>query len=122
MPEPHERLERAMQARRLHLRKNWREMAAAAHISYEALRSIRRGDYRPSEITAQDLDDAFRWEHGATLALLDGTGDPVPLDDAPREPTVAELAAELDRQRARNDELERRIAELEGRADRRPGA
>lgn len=117
MPEPHERLEEAMKARRLDLRMNWRELATAAHISYEALRSIRRGDYRPSDITARDLDDALKWQHGSVLGLLDNAAQPVPIAEpaAEREPTVAELRAEIEAERARREELERRIVEIERR-------
>lgn len=102
MPEPHERLEEAMKARRLDLRMNWRELAEAAHISYEALRSIRRGDYRPSDITARDLDDALQWERGGVLGLLDGTAEATPKKKpaAEREPSVGELADRLTRMEA----------------------
>ena len=41
---PHERLDEAMNQRRLELRLNWRQLADAAGISYTALRAIRRGD------------------------------------------------------------------------------
>lgn len=78
MSEPYERLDSAMNARRLDLRMNWREVSTAAGISYEALRGIRRGDYRPSELTARALDDALRWERGSVEAILAG-GDPMPI-------------------------------------------
>ncbi|MFJ2303805.1 MULTISPECIES: helix-turn-helix domain-containing protein [unclassified Streptomyces] len=72
MPEPHERLNEAMNQRRLALRMNWRELAQAAGISYEALRAIRRGDYRPTELTSRGLDEALRWEHGSVFSVLNG--------------------------------------------------
>ncbi|MFJ4515248.1 helix-turn-helix domain-containing protein [Streptomyces sp. NPDC088816] len=72
MPEPHERLNEAMNQRRLALRMNWRELAQAAGISYEALRAIRRGDYRPTELTSRGLDEALQWEHGSVFVVLNG--------------------------------------------------
>ncbi len=89
MSEPHERLNEAMNRRRLDLRMNWREVSTAAGVSYEALRSIRRGDYRPSEITARALDDALQWPHGTVEAVLEGAPPPA----TPRE-TAAEILAE----------------------------
>ncbi len=76
--EPSERLDQAMNARRLELRMNWRQVADAAHISYTALRAIRRGDYRPTELTAQALDAALQWRPGSVYAVLAG-GDAAPL-------------------------------------------
>ncbi|MDX3748693.1 hypothetical protein [Streptomyces sp. AK08-02] len=72
MPQPHERLDKAMSARRLELRLNWRELARDAQISYEALRAIRKGDYRPAELTARTLDEALQWAPGSVYAILDG--------------------------------------------------
>lgn len=93
MPRPHERLDRAMNERRLQLRPrlNWRQVAEAANISYTALRAIRRGAYRPAELTALALDEALQWGHGSVYALLDG-GEPMPLSleegDAAEDPRV----------------------------------
>lgn len=78
MPEPHERLDTAMNARRLELRMNWRDLAQAAEVSYEALRAIRKGDYRPTELRARALDEALQWVPGSVYAVLDG-GEPVTL-------------------------------------------
>lgn len=75
---PFERLDEAMNRRRLELRMNWRQLAEAADISYTALRAIRRGEYRPTELTAQALDEALQWEPGSVLAILDG-GDATPV-------------------------------------------
>ncbi|MDX2681066.1 helix-turn-helix domain-containing protein [Streptomyces sp. NY05-11A] len=86
-PEPHERLNAAMNERRLGLRMNWREVATAAGISYEALRAIRRGDYRPTELTARGLDEALQWRPGSTLSILDG-GVATPLEDAASTPSA----------------------------------
>lgn len=92
--EPFERLDEAMNRRRLTLRMNWRQVADAAEISYTALRAIRRGEYRPTELTAQALDHALQWAPGSVYAILDG-GDPTPLEaqaavQAPQEPQEAE--------------------------------
>lgn len=75
MPEPFERLDEAMGRRRLELRLNWRQMAERAGCSYTALRAIRRGEYRPAELTALGIDDALGWAHGSVYAILDG-GEP----------------------------------------------
>lgn len=88
MPLPHERLNAAMNERRLRLRMNWREVATAAGVSYEALRAIRRGDYRPTELTARGLDEALQWTPGSTLSILGG-GDPVPIEEASSATTEA---------------------------------
>lgn len=69
---PHARLEQEMNARRLELRMRWVDIARAAGISPEALRSIRRGDYRPTDLTAQAIDAALGWKRGSTHAVLDG--------------------------------------------------
>lgn len=82
MPRPHELLNEAMNQRRLELRMNWRQVAEEAGISYEALRAIRRGDYRPTELTARGLDGALRWTPSSVYAVLDG-GDPTPLEQQP---------------------------------------
>ncbi|MDQ0829502.1 hypothetical protein QF032_001346 [Streptomyces achromogenes] len=92
-PEPHERLDAAMSERRLELRLNWREVATMAGITYEALRGIRRGDYKPAELTARGLDDALQWVPGSVLAILQG-GHPRPAVEVNTEavqPDAAEL-------------------------------
>jgi DNA-binding XRE family transcriptional regulator len=96
MPEPHERLDEAMNRRRLELRMNWREVATAAEISYEALRSIRRGDYRPSELTAHALDRALNWKPGHGIEAIYAGKQPAPAELTSKpEPTVASLAEQL---------------------------
>ncbi|MDX3033010.1 helix-turn-helix domain-containing protein [Streptomyces scabiei] len=79
MPQPHERLDLAMNERRLKLRMSWREVAQAAGISYEALRAIRKGNYRPTELTARALDEALQWMPGSVHAVLDG-GEPMTVE------------------------------------------
>lgn len=77
--EPHERLSQAMNDRRLDLRMRWTEIAAAAKISAEALRAIRRGSYRPSELTARRLDEVLGWTPGSVERILSG-GRPRAID------------------------------------------
>jgi DNA-binding XRE family transcriptional regulator len=95
MPEPHDRLSERMRVRRIELRMNWAELARAANISYEALRSIRRGDYRPGDITARDLDDALGWRRGSVYAVLDG-GEPTLADQEELASTTEERLAKLE--------------------------
>jgi len=64
-----------MEERRLQLRMSWTRLAQEARISPQALRSIRRGEYRPSRLTAQALDDALAWERGSVERVLAG-GEP----------------------------------------------
>ena len=97
MPEPHERLDEAMNQRRLELRLKWRDLAEAAGITYEALRAIRRGESRPTEFTARALDAVLQWAPGSVHAILGG-GEPTPLEatadqgPAPQHPTVEALS------------------------------
>jgi transcriptional regulator with XRE-family HTH domain len=98
--EPYQRLDEAMDARRLQLRLNWRQLADAAGISYTALRAIRRGDYRPTALTSRGLDEALRWTPGSAAAVLDG-GHHTNLEDVrpersdPMDEEPAELAEDL---------------------------
>ncbi|MEU6491134.1 helix-turn-helix domain-containing protein [Streptomyces sp. NPDC046984] len=68
-----------MNQRRLELRMNWRQVADAAGISYTALRAIRRGEYRPTELTARGLDEALRWAPDSLMRVLEG-GAPTPIE------------------------------------------
>lgn len=78
--EPHERLSQAMNDRRLELRLQWKQLAAGAGISPESLGAIRRGDYRPSELTARGIEETLRWRHGSVYEVLDDdSAEPVPL-------------------------------------------
>ncbi|MFK0155406.1 helix-turn-helix domain-containing protein [Streptomyces sp. NPDC090493] len=85
-----------MNRRRLELHMTWRELSTNAGISYEALRAVRRGDYRPTALTARALDDALGWAPGSVYSVLDG-GQPVlaadtstPPPDGPSTPTEAD--------------------------------
>ncbi|MFM9628947.1 helix-turn-helix domain-containing protein [Streptomyces galilaeus] len=103
--EPFERLDDAMNTRRLELRLNWRQVADAAEISYTALRAIRRGDYRPTELTARRIDGALDWAPGTTLATLDGREQSA-LDPELGEPSASTSAGEPERQPTLSQELE----------------
>ena len=72
------RLDQAMDRRRLDLRKQWKDIATAAGISTAALGAIRRGEYKPSALTARGIEDALQWAHGS-IEAIDAGGDPVPL-------------------------------------------
>jgi hypothetical protein len=66
--------ERRLELARAGLHLTWHEVAAAAGISDEALRTVRRGQtggVRP--LTATGLERALRLQHGAVRRYLDGT-------------------------------------------------
>lgn len=89
---PYERLDTAMDARRLKLGLSWNQLAGKAGITSEALRAIRRGKNRGRVLTRRKLDEALQWEPGSVDALFEGRIDPEevreaeparPDDDAP---------------------------------------
>lgn len=94
MPEPHEQLDEAMNERRLQLRMKWRDVAEGAGITYEALRAIRRGESRPSELTTQAIDRVLRWVPGGVRTALAG-GKPTPIEARAVSETPAESSATL---------------------------
>lgn len=125
-----ERLNRHMEDRRYELgMRTWRALSERAGIAYETLRALRAGS-NPSDATVRDLETALRWERGSIDAILAG-GEPTPRADrhvelrdpgraedsvaVDREPTVAELAAEVERMKRANEEMARRNADLEAR-------
>jgi transcriptional regulator with XRE-family HTH domain len=133
MDSPSDRLDKAIETRRLDLDLSLNDLAAAAKISAATLRAIRRGTNQPGALTKRRIEDALKWGHGSIEAILAG-GDPKPItlrhltdggraDESltvTREPSVAELRAELEAQRARGNRLEERIAAIEARErDRR---
>src|SRR5690606_12896543 len=87
MSEPHSRLNEAMNNRRLELGMTWNKVAAAAKNSPEALRAIRRGDYKPSELTAQQLEQALQWGLGTMKRLLSEEEAPVTPTSSTRKAT-----------------------------------
>jgi transcriptional regulator with XRE-family HTH domain len=128
MSAPHERLDQAMNARRLDLRMQWKHIAREARISTAALGAIRRGEYSPSPLTARGIEDALQWERGSIAAILEG-GEPTPLVDrhvelrdsaraeddlADRPPTrqeLEEITAEIRRLRKELDDVKAQQAE-----------
>ena len=79
MTEAHERLEAALEQRRVELRMSWRDLTRAADMSYEGLRAIRKGERRPNSVTKARLESALEWQQGSVDAVLAG-GQPEPVD------------------------------------------
>lgn len=73
--EQREHLDQAMNARRLDLGITWRDVAARAGLSYEALRRLRTGDGGIRDLTAAKISRALEWTPGSVDAVLGG-GDP----------------------------------------------
>jgi len=93
MSTPFEHLDERMNARRLDLGRNWRQIADAAGVSAEALRAIRRGKYQPSELTQRKMEDALQWAPGSVAAVLAG-GEPAATNRG-RRSTDTSLAAAI---------------------------
>lgn len=83
---PHERLDKAMDARRLALGLSWNQLAGKAGMSSEALRAIRRGKNRGRDLTRHKLDEALLWEPGTLDAVFEGRIEPGEARDAARTP------------------------------------
>jgi Helix-turn-helix len=81
-PEQRERLDAALNGRRLELGITWRDVASRAGISYEALRKLRLGDGGIRDLTAAKVSRALGWEPASVQAIIDG-----------RAPAVAEQPA-----------------------------
>lgn len=94
MPAPHERLDHAMSARRLDLGKQWKDIATEAGISTAALGAIRRGENKPSPLTARRLEEALQWERDSIEATLEG-GEPTPIGGPADRPMDEMSTAEL---------------------------
>lgn len=122
MSEPHSRLNEAMNNRRLELGMTWNKVAAAAKISPEALRAIRRGDYRPSDLTAQQLEQALQWGPGTIKRLLSedesstrqatGRNEPSSGDDDPTVQALQQMARHLEAMQNRLDQLTQQVNRL----------
>lgn len=113
MDGPSDRLDQAMNDRRLDLDLSWDEVAAAARRSVATLRSIRRGTSQPSDLTKRRIENVLQWDTGSIDAILAG-GDPTPLERNPEpEPDIADLADRVARIEARgnNNRIEE-VAEL----------
>lgn len=92
---------------------SWRDVASAAGLSYEALRSIRRGTRTPNAITRSRVEDALQWAPGSVEAVL-ADGAPTARADEPSDvETREELENEAEHRLARAEELFREgMAEL----------
>lgn len=84
MPELAQRRDAAMNRRRLELGMTWRQVAAAAHISYETLRAVRKGETGGGELTLSSIERGLRWTSGA-FADIDAGREPLPLLDSEGE-------------------------------------
>jgi hypothetical protein len=78
MTSPHERLDAAIEDRRLDLEMSWTEVAETARIAAVTLRNIRRGRNQPSALNKRRLENALRWTPGSVDAILAG-GEPTTL-------------------------------------------
>jgi hypothetical protein len=85
-----ERLDRLMNDRRLELNLTWRDVAARAGLSYEALRSLRTGTGGVRDLTAVQIARALDWAPRSVLDILKG-GDPVPAESQSQIPADAPL-------------------------------
>jgi len=79
-PEQRDRLDRLMNERRLELGLTWREVAARAGRSYEALRLLRTGPGGINELTAVQFARALGWQPRSILDVL-SDGSPAVADD-----------------------------------------
>ena len=74
-----QRLNDAMDARRVALGRTWRDVANRGGISYETLRAARNGNGDIPALTQAALERGLGWPAGAVRAVLDGRdGRPVP--------------------------------------------
>jgi hypothetical protein len=87
-----ERLDRLMNDRRLELNLTWRDVAARAGLSYEALRSLRTGTGGVRDLTAVQIARALDWTPRSVLNVLKG-GDPVPAESGEKIPADAPLCS-----------------------------
>ena len=88
MTELAQRRDEAMNRRRLELGMTWRQVAAAAGISYETLRSVRKGDTAGGELTLSSIERALGWTRGS-FAAIDAGGQPGLGDSAAEPPQAA---------------------------------
>lgn len=78
MDRPSDRLDEAIETRRLDLDLSLNDVATASKISPATLRAIRRGTSKPNALTKRRLEDTLQWEHGSIDELLSG-GEPTPI-------------------------------------------
>lgn len=98
------RLEEGMDERRAELGLRWREVAAAAGLTYEGLRGVRKGPSKIPAFTRRGLERALKWSTGQVDRML-GEGDSL------SDPTDDEIIAMTHRQVLTH---ERKIAAAHG--------
>jgi hypothetical protein len=84
--EARERLADYMEDRRLELGLTWKEVAAAARLSYEVIRLIRTGPGGIRPLTARKLDTGLQWERKSVDRIIRDGRPPVPLPGSPGAP------------------------------------
>lgn len=124
MSSHHERLDAALDARRLDLDLSWKELAVVAKTSEPTLRAFRSGMRRPTGRIQRRIEDALRWEHGSIDAILEG-GDPTPVD-APANPahpvpSDEEVARQIQEAREMAARLQELLDQIGGRREDRGG-
>jgi len=85
----YDRLDRIINERRVQRRMSWRDLAEEAGISEAALRTIRRGIHRPSDLTKAQIEDALGWAQGSFDVTLNG-GEPTTAAPAVGHPELRE--------------------------------
>jgi hypothetical protein len=100
MVSPESRLDAAMEARRLELNLEWRDIAGRGGLAYETLRSLRRTG-RASALSKRRAEAGLGWAPGSIDAVLAG-GSPAEVE-----------AVEIKSAEPNADELRRLIAETE---------
>lgn len=110
MQTPDNRLDLAMDARRLSLNLEWRDLAKAAGVSYETLRALRRaGNAAP--LTKRRVEEALHWTPGSIDEVLAGGQPTLAIPPSPTSDDVDELTA----LRAQLDRILDRIQEIQQR-------
>jgi hypothetical protein len=77
-PPERERLAALMEERRLELDLTWEQVAEAADLHYETLRSARNENAGIRKMTKRAIDRGLQWTPGSVDLILNG-GDPVAL-------------------------------------------
>lgn len=81
----HEQLDAALSSRRLQLGISWATLATQVGVSESALRNIRRGRNKPSDLTKHRLEEALGWTAGSIDAVLQGREPTLTRDKQARE-------------------------------------
>lgn len=93
-PEAAARIDAALNAIRRARGMTWREFAAEAakgghRLSYETLRSVRKGESSPSELTATAIEYVARWAPGSLDDVM-ADKPPTPMSNINRVPGAAQ--------------------------------